>query len=71
MEIKMDKDRVDGLMDKAKGKVQSAVGDLTGDRKMQAEGAMNQVKGEAKNIAGGIKDKMRENDDDCGCGSKH
>ena len=67
----MDKDRVDGLMDKAKGKVQSAVGDLTGDRKMQAEGAMNQVKGEAKNIAGGIKDKMRENDDDCGCGSKH
>lgn len=65
----MDKNRVEGIMDKASGSIKQAVGNATGDRKLQAEGMVDKVKGEAKNIAGGIKDAMKS--DDCGCGSKH
>ena len=66
----MDKNRVEGVMDKATGAVKKAAGDVTGDRKLQAEGMMDKAKGEIKNVAGGIKDAMKS-DDDCGCGNKH
>jgi uncharacterized protein YjbJ (UPF0337 family) len=56
----MDRDRVKGVADKAKGSVKKAVGRATGDRKTEAEGHLDKAKGEVKNTVGGIKDKLRE-----------
>lgn len=56
----MDKDRIEGAMDKAKGNVKKAVGDITGDEKMKAEGEMDKAKGTAKSTAGSVKDAVRE-----------
>nr|WP_295832206.1 CsbD family protein [uncultured Azospirillum sp.] len=56
----MDKDRVEGAMDKAKGSVKKGVGEVTGDEKMKAEGAADKMKGEAKNAVGSAKDAMRD-----------
>lgn len=53
----------DGLGDKVKGdtrevggKVQEGVGDITGDRDMQAEGEANQVRGKGEQVVGNVKD---------------
>ena len=56
----MDRDRVKGVADKAKGSVKNADGRATGDRKTEAEGHLDKAKGEVKNTVGGIKDKLRE-----------
>ena len=56
----MDKDRIEGAMDQAKGTVKKAVGDITGDEKMKAEGEMDKAKGTAKSTAGSVKDAIRE-----------
>jgi uncharacterized protein YjbJ (UPF0337 family) len=47
-------------MDKAKGAVKDAVGGLTGDSKMQAEGKIDKVKGAAHNAAGDVKDAVKK-----------
>jgi uncharacterized protein YjbJ (UPF0337 family) len=59
----MDKHRAEGAMDKAKGTVKKAAGDITGDEKMKAEGAADKMKGSAKSTVGGIKDAARDNKD--------
>jgi uncharacterized protein YjbJ (UPF0337 family) len=56
----MDKNRVEGAMDKAKGNVKKAVGDVTGDEKMKAEGEADKAKGAVKSAVGGIKDAVRD-----------
>lgn len=56
----VDKDRVEGAMDKAKGAVKKTVGDVTGDEKLQAEGKLDKAKGKAKSTAGSVKDTIRE-----------
>ena len=56
----MDKDRLSGAANKAKGAVKDAVGSATGDTKTQAEGKMDKAKGSAQNAAGGAKDAVRE-----------
>lgn len=56
----MDKDRVEGAMDKAKGNVKKGVGELTGDEKMKAEGEADKAKGEVKSSVGGAKDAVRD-----------
>ena len=56
----MDKDRVKGMVDQAKGKAKEWAGKVTGDTKTHAEGKAEQVKGKVENTAGGVKDKMRE-----------
>lgn len=56
----MDKDRVAGAVDKAKGSVKKAVGDMTGDEKMQAEGEADKAKGKVKSTTGGVKDAVRD-----------
>lgn len=40
-------DEVDGKIKHAGGKIQEAVGDFLGDKKMKREGKLNQVEGEA------------------------
>jgi uncharacterized protein YjbJ (UPF0337 family) len=59
-EIMVDKDRVEGAADKAKGAVKEGVGKLTGDQKLQGEGAADKAKGAAKSAVGGIKDTIRD-----------
>lgn len=55
----MDKDRIEGAAEQAKGKVKEAVGKVTGDSKTEAEGKADQVKGKVQNAVGGFKDAVR------------
>ncbi|EJW10088.1 hypothetical protein A33M_0510 [Rhodovulum sp. PH10] len=55
----MDKDRVEGAADKAKGSVKDTAGKVTGDDKLQAEGKADKAEGKAKSAVGGIKDAIR------------
>ncbi|MER5386082.1 CsbD family protein [Streptomyces sp. NPDC002688] len=48
-----------GGMDKAKGKAKEAVGKVTGNDRMKAEGKMDQAEGEAKEAVHDAKDSMR------------
>jgi uncharacterized protein YjbJ (UPF0337 family) len=55
----MDKDRIKGSAEQAKGKVKEWAGKITGDSKTEAEGKADQVKGKVQNMIGGIKDTVR------------
>ena len=55
----MDKDRIAGAAKQAKGAVKEAVGKVTGDAKLQTEGAADKVAGKVQNAAGGAKDAVR------------
>jgi len=57
----MDKDRIEGAAQKAKGAVKEAAGKLTGDAKLQAEGKADKAAGAIKNAIGGAKDAIRKN----------
>ena len=57
----MDKNRIDGAADKAKGAMKEAAGKMTGDSKLTAEGRMDKAKGAVKSAIGGAKDAMRDN----------
>lgn len=59
----MDKDRIKGSANQAKGAMKDAAGKITGDAKLQAEGKADKLKGKIQNAAGGIKDSIRENKD--------
>jgi uncharacterized protein YjbJ (UPF0337 family) len=56
----MDKDRIKGSADQAKGAVKDAAGKMTGDAKLQAEGKADKAKGKIENAIGGAKDTMRD-----------
>ena len=56
----MDEDRIGGIADKATGSVKSIAGDVTGDTKLQAEGAADKVAGTVRNAVGGAKDAVRD-----------
>ena len=56
----MDKDRISGAADKAKGGMKEAAGKLTGDTKLQAEGKADKAAGAIKNAIGGAKDAIRD-----------
>ena len=56
----MDKDRLQGSANQAKGAIKEGVGKLTGDAKLQAEGAMDKAKGKVQNAVGGAKDAIRD-----------
>jgi uncharacterized protein YjbJ (UPF0337 family) len=60
----MDKDRVEGAGKNVAGKAKTAVGKALGDEKLKNEGRADQVKGKVQNTVGGIKDKMRETDEE-------
>jgi uncharacterized protein YjbJ (UPF0337 family) len=56
----MNDEHVKGAADKAKGAVKDAVGGLTGDSKLQAEGKLDKAKGAAHNLAGDVKDAVKK-----------
>jgi uncharacterized protein YjbJ (UPF0337 family) len=55
----MDKDRIKGSAEQAKGKVEEVVGKATGDSKFEGEGKADQFKGKVQNAVGGLKDTLR------------
>ena len=55
----VDKDRIKGSAEQAKGKIKEVAGKATGDSKMQGEGKADQVKGKIRNDVGGVKDALR------------
>ena len=54
----MDENQVEGTAKDIGGNVKSAFGDLTGDTKTQASGAVDQVVGTAQRAYGNLKDKV-------------
>ena len=56
----MDQNRFEGAARKVGGKIEGAVGDLTGDTKMQAEGAADRFAGSAQRGYGQAKDAVRD-----------
>lgn len=52
----MDSDRVDGAATNIGGKIKDAVGGLTGDTRLQAEGKGDQLGGRVQNAYGSAKD---------------
>ena len=56
----MDKDRIEGSANQAKGAIKQGVGKITGDAKLQAEGAADKAKGKAQNAIGGLKDAIKD-----------
>ncbi len=55
----MDENRFEGAARKVGGKIEGAVGDLTGDSKTQASGAMDKAAGSAQRTYGQAKDAVR------------
>lgn len=56
----MDKEHVKGAADKVKGSVKDAVGGLTGDAELQAEGKMDKAKGDVRKAVGDAKDAVKD-----------
>jgi uncharacterized protein YjbJ (UPF0337 family) len=56
----MDKDRIAGAANQAKGAMKQAAGKITGDTKLQAEGAADKAKGQVQSAAGSAKDALRD-----------
>ncbi|HEX4118748.1 MAG TPA: CsbD family protein [Rhizomicrobium sp.] len=56
----MDKDRINGSANQAKGAIKEAAGKMTGDAKLKAEGVADKAKGKVQNAVGGAKDALRD-----------
>jgi len=56
----MNKEKVKGTIDDAVGRAKRQVGEWTGDRKTQSEGAAQQMKGKAEKAIGKVKDAARD-----------
>ena len=55
----VDKDRVEGSWEQAKGKVKEVAGKVSGDSKTEAEGKAQKTAGKIQNAVGGLKDTLR------------
>ena len=56
----MNKDRIEGSVEQAKGKVKEVAGKVTGDSKLENEGKAQQVAGKVQNAVGGFKDAVKD-----------
>jgi uncharacterized protein YjbJ (UPF0337 family) len=56
----MDKDKIKGAGDQAKGAVKVGVGKVIGDTKLQGEGHLDKAKGKIESALGDAKDKIRD-----------
>jgi uncharacterized protein YjbJ (UPF0337 family) len=59
----VDSNRIEGTVNKAKGKVEQAAGDFVGDAKTQAEGMFDEFSGRAQATFGKAKDAARDGTD--------
>ena len=56
----MDKERLQGMAQQAKGAMKEAAGKITGDEKLKAEGKLEKAEGKARDAVGGVKDTIRD-----------
>ena len=56
----MDKDRIKGAAQKIKGSIEKTVGRLTGNKKLEAEGVVDNAVGSAREGIGKGKDAVRD-----------
>ena len=56
----IDRDRTEGSMKQAGGKVEEGAGKLFGDEKLKREGEADQAEGKLQNAWGGVKDAARD-----------
>ena len=57
----LNKNEINGTVDQAKGKVKQAVGTLTGNDRLKAEGQADEVVGKVESVVGGA---IRKVDDE-------
>jgi uncharacterized protein YjbJ (UPF0337 family) len=60
----MDKQHIKGALDKAKGAVKDTIGKAIGDKGMQADGKIDKMKGEGRQMVGDVKDAAKDADRD-------
>ena len=56
----MDNDRIEGKANEVKGSIKEALGKVTGNEKVEAEGAAQKAAGKAQNTVGEAKDDVRD-----------
>jgi len=56
----MDREHVKGTAERAKGAIKDTAGKVTDDKKLQTEGKFDKAKGSAHNMAGDIKDAVKQ-----------
>ena len=64
----MDENRFEGAARKVGGKVEGALGDMTGDTKLKTDGAVDKVAGSAQRAYGQAADTVRDAADKVGAG---
>jgi uncharacterized protein YjbJ (UPF0337 family) len=55
----MNEDRIEGAATTLGGRVESNLGELTGDRKLQSDGLIDKARGSGQNMLGGAQDALR------------
>ena len=55
----MDKDRIKGSAEQAKGAMKEAAGRVLGDKKLETDGKADMAAGKVQNAIGGLKDAVR------------
>jgi len=56
----MNNEHVKGAVEKGEGKIKEVVGRFTGDRKLETEGKVDQVKGAVHTAVGDVKDAVKD-----------
>jgi uncharacterized protein YjbJ (UPF0337 family) len=56
----MDKDRIEGAAKQVNGNIKEAIGKMTGDTKVEAEGVAEKAAGELQSDLGKAKDAVRD-----------
>ena len=60
----MNKDRIQGSAEQAKGNLKEVAGKATGDAKLEGEGKAQKTAGKVQNTVGGMKDALKESVED-------
>lgn len=56
----MDKERINGAADQAKGAIKETAGKVTGDTKLRVEGAIDKATGKVESAVGKARDDIRD-----------
>jgi len=59
----MDREHIKGIAEKSKGAIKDTAGKVTGDKKIQTEGKFDKAKGSAHNVAGDVKDAVKQSNE--------
>jgi len=55
----MDKERIKGSAEQAKGAIKETAGKVLGDSKLEGDGKADRAEGKVRNAVGGLKDALR------------